>query len=174
MTHPAATRPKIARTAWVLGAAILAVSCGDAPEVAERPAPSATPAPARRLWCDARSAPPDATLELTVVLPTGRSIDSLSLPLVRCPADGRAHGPAPSRCESSESFEPAAWFNGCARLAGANATEARLQLSLSWSGSDSGQCDELATVPLRGSFFKMLPCGVKLAGQLRRPAPPTG
>jgi hypothetical protein len=156
---------------------MLLLSCGDSPEVAQRPAPSAPPAKAarpRRLWCDAKDATPDATLELTVVLPTGRSIDSLSLPLVRCPADAGAHGPAPSRCESSESFEPAAWFNGCARLAGANSTEARLQLSLSWSGTESGQCDELATVPLHGSFFKMLPCGVKLAGQLRKPVPATG
>ena len=155
---------------------MLLLSCGDSPEVAQRPAPSAPPAKAarpRRLWCDAKDATPDATLELTVVLPTGRSIDSLSLPLVRCPADDVAHGPAPSRCESSESFEPAAWFNGCARLAGANSTEARLQLSLSWSGTESGQCDELATVPLHGSFFKMLPCGVKLAGQLRKPVPAT-
>jgi hypothetical protein len=148
------------------------LSCRDEPAVAERPAATAERAKPRRLWCDARSATPDATLELTIVLPSGRSIDSLSLPLVRCPAD--AAGAAPSRCESSESFEPAAWFNGCARLAGANSTEARLQLSLSWSGPDTGQCEELATVPLHGSFFKMLPCGVKLAGQLRKPVPATG
>ena len=164
--------------ASVLVATLLAAGCRDKTEVAERTGPkatpSSTPAAGRRLWCDARSATPDATLELTVVLPTGRSIDSLSLPLVRCPADARAQGPPPSRCESSESFEPAAWFNGCARLAGANSTEARLQISLSWSGPQSGQCEELATVPLRGSFFKMLPCGVKIAGQLRKAVPATG
>jgi len=167
-------RPRIARAAWGLAAAISTLGCRDRPEVAEIPPGAAEIVRERRVWCDARSAPAEAMLELRIVLPTGRALDSLSLPMVRCPADAHTFPAEPSRCQSADSFEPRAWFNGCVWLTSSSETDGRLHLSLSWSGSDSGECEEHTTVPFQGAFFEALPCGVKLAGQLRKAVPADG